>query len=147
MSAIRYREIVDSLRQIFEADPRTADAGVYVEKNPSVDVVGVQKAIIIVLDKRKPSDDQPIAAGRRTRWELHIGVWACGFAMEPEEAARIRDELLGEVELVLMANRTIRDKVAGSWLMGGEFVSGTQEQNVFSTAETILVADVTTSNG
>lgn len=147
MSAIQYREIVDSLRQIFESDPRTADAGVYVEKDLAVDTVGVQKAIVIVLDKRKPSDDQPIAAGRRTRWELHIGVWACGFAIEAEEASRIRDQLLGEVELVLMANRTIRDKVAGSWLMGGEFVSVSGDTNSFSSAETVLVADVTTSNG
>lgn len=147
MSAIRYREIVEALRDIFQADPRTADAGVYIGKDLAVDTVGVQKAIVIMLDKRKPCDDQPIAAGRRTRWELHIQIWSCGFDMDGEEASRIRDILLGDVELVLMANRTIRDKVAGSWLMGGEFVSVSGEQNVFSSAETILVADVTTSNG
>lgn len=147
MPAIRYHEIVDTLKLILETHQRTADAKVFIETDPALDVVGAQKAIMIVLDKRKPHDDQPIAAGKRTRYLLEIGVWAIGFAIDLTEAARIRDELVGEIELVLMENRTIRDKVTGSYLMGGNFITANAEKNIFSMAETILVADVMTTLG
>ena len=147
MPAVRYHEILDALRQIFESDPRTGDALVHIETDPTMDVVGAQKAILLVMDSRKPQDDQPIAAGKRTRYDLKIGIWAIGYAIDLGEAASIRDTLLGEIELVLMENRTIRDKVATSWLMGGDFVTANAEKNIFSSAETILVAEVTASIG
>jgi hypothetical protein len=147
MAAVRYHEILDALRLIFESDPRTADAPVFVEKDPWFDVLGAQRAILVTLMKRKPHDDQPIAAGKRTRYELHIGVWACGYAIEISEAARIRDELLGQVELVLMANRTIREKVETSWLMGGDFLAVQNDNAIFASAETEVIAQVTSSIG
>lgn len=147
MAAVKYHDILSALKLVFESDSRTADAPVYVEKDPPVDVLGAQRAIILMLDSRKPNEDQPIAAGKRVRWELKLSVWAAGYAIDVDEAAAIRDELLGQIELVLLANRTIRDKVASSWMMGGNFISIAGESNIFASAETIVVCDVTASLG
>ena len=147
MAAANYHDLLAGLQQIFEGDPRTRDARVFVEEDPQFDLIGAQKCILLVLNSRIPTGGQPIAAGKRTRWNVKIGVWACGFGISFEQAAQIRDELVGQIEVVLMANRTIRDKVATSWLDGGEFVSVRNEQHMFASAETILVAEVTAANG
>ncbi len=147
MAAVNYYGILETLRDIFKADPRTADAQVYIERDPSVDVLGAQKGIIIYLESRKPTDNQPIAAGKRTRYELSISVWAFGYSIDVGESCSIRDELTGQVELVLLANRTIRDKVAFSFLKGGKFLSVSNEGYIFASAETEVVAEVTASYG
>jgi len=124
MAAIDYAGILDELKTIFEADSRTADAHVYVEEDPQFGLADTGKSIVLTLDSRAPSAGQSMSAGTRTRYAVTIGVWTLGFHMESfREAARTRDELLAQVELVLMANRTVSGKVTAGQLAGGQFLS------------------------
>lgn len=146
MAAVKYHGILTALKEVFEGDPRTSHARVFVEEDPQFDLMGAGAAIVLVLNGRAASAGQPIAKGRRTRWTVRIGIWACGFAMTFEQAAQARDDLTDMIELVTMDNRTIKDKVASSWLEGGAFVSAKTEQGLFSSGETVLAAEITASN-
>lgn len=149
MAAVNYTGILSSLKAIFEADSRTSDARVYVEEDPQFGQSDVGKAIVLTMVKRVPFTSQSIAAGKRTRYMVHIGAWSTGFDMESFNNACIkRDALLGQVELVLMANRTISGTVTAAQLEGGEFMGVLNPRdNVFcAMAETVIIAEVEAIN-
>src|SRR3990167_5582044 len=110
MSAVDYHGILTELKAILEEDP-------------AFDLSGAGKAIVLTLSRRRPTSRQPLAAGKRTRWEVSFSVWAMGFDMSFEAAASKRDDLVGALELVLMNNRTVSGKLGSGWLEGGEFIS------------------------
>ena len=55
-------------------------------------------------------------------------------------AARLRDELLGDVEIALLRNASLNQTVAESWLNGGTFLESDQDNLRGGTVD--LVADV-----
>lgn len=124
MAAVDYGGVLEALQLIFQSDSRTSDARVYVEEDPAFGLGESDKGIVLVLDRRVPTSGQAMAAGKRTRHLLTIGVWVVGFNMESfREAGKVRDALLAQVELVLMDNRTISGLVTSGQLGGGEFLS------------------------
>ena len=125
MAAVDYSGIRDQLKSIFEGDARTSGATIFVEEEPQFGLSDVQQAILIVLDRRTaPPGAQRLAAGKRTQYHLHCTLVTVFFSMESFRAAcEGRDALLGQMELVLMANRTIGGKATSSWLEGGEMFS------------------------
>ena len=102
---------------------------------------------VIYLQRRTaPESAQPIASGRRMRYQLRFSIWVWCWALEKAAAVRARDDILGEMELVLMANRTLNDKVDYSWIEGGELQTGkAQESNFLSGGEIVLIAEMTAS--
>lgn len=149
MSAVDYTGILTSLAAILRADALTSAARVFVEEDPQFGMSDVGQAVVLTMSSRSPMSGQAIAAGKRTRYLARIGVWSVGFDMESFEAAcSKRDTLLGNVELVLMANRTISGKVTASNLEGGEFMNVRNPgENVFcAMAETVVSAEVSAIN-
>lgn len=144
MAAIDYSGVEDQLKTILEAAATMAGVRVYIEEEPQFGMMDHQKAVSIFLHSRTPSAGQSLSAGKRTRYDVRYSLWCTFFSLESFKIACAgRDALLGAVELVLMADRTIGGKVNSSWLEGGQFLSARDEGvGVYvASAETILVAN------
>ena len=126
MSAIDYAGIRSQIKSILESDSRLEGVSVHVEEEPQFAVSDNAKAIAVFTDRRTaPPGEQSISAGKRTRYFLRTLFVVVFFHNESFDAAcQGRDEVLANLELVLMENRTLGDKVATSWLEGGAFYSG-----------------------
>lgn len=154
MGAIAYSAIRDRLKVILEGDSRLEGVRVYVEEEPNF---GLQDrpAIALFADRRIPPPGQPLASGQRTRYHLRHSLWVVAFSLENfAKACEIRDSLIGNLELVLMQNRTINTAgntslVSSSWLEGGEFLNARTDsgaQCFVAMGETVFVSEVTTAN-
>lgn len=144
MPAVDYHGIVTTLKTLLEADSSLAGVQVLVEQEPVFDVLGSGKAIVLTLDSRNaPGGQQPISQGKRTRWMVRIAIWAIGFDTVFEEACRKRDDLMGTLELALMNNRTVSDKLAHSFLDGGAFIPVQDARGMYALGETVLVGEAT----
>jgi len=147
---VAYNDIRDQIQSILEGDARTNSAKIYVEEEPQFGLSDVQQAILMWLSRRNaPPSAQPLAAGMRTRYHLQISLACVCFNMESfRKACEMRDTLTGNLELVLMANRTLGGKVETSWLEGGELYSARNPQDAcfVAIAETTLTAEVLAVN-
>ena len=142
MSTIDYHGVMVSLKAIFEADSRTSGVPVFIEQEPTFDINGSGKAIVIIFDGRQaPGDIQRIAAGKHTVFRARYGIWSVGFGISYDEGAQRRDELLGAVDLVLNDNRTVSGKLSHSWVEGGVCVPVSNAQQLAALAETVLVGE------
>lgn len=146
MAAVNYAGLLTAYKTIFEADARLAGCRVYVEEDPQFGLMDVGSCISIFLLDRKPTPNQSLSYGKRTRWHARVCFVCIYFSVESFHKAEIgRDALLGQLELVLMDNRTISSLVDSSWLEGGSFFSAKDDSgaNVFAAAaETIITAEV-----
>lgn len=142
MAAVDYHGILTSLKTILEADSSLNNVPVFIEEDPQFDLMGAGSALVLTLGSRREAQGQPLAAGKRTRWNVRLSVWAVGYAITFEQAAKVRDNLVGALELVLMNNRTAGGKVAAGWLEGGEFISvRSQNEGSYALAETVFAAE------
>lgn len=152
MAAPDYSGILSAFKTIIEADSRIEALGVkvYVEQDP---VFGMPddggRAVVLLLNNRRMDPGQSMSAGKRTRYILRWSAWAACFDMNSyREAAIKRDEVLGILELILMANRTIDGLVTASQLSGGEFMSSrnADESAFVAMAETVMESEVSAIN-
>ena len=150
MSAVDYSGVRNQLKSILESDTLTADAQIYIEEDPQFGLADAQKVIFICLDGRTaPPGEQSLSAGKRTRYHLQCVLITAYFSMESFEQACVgRDALLGNMELVLMKDRTIGGKATSSWLEGGPMFSVRNPgNNVWAAvAETTFTIDVQAVN-
>lgn len=100
--------------------------------------------VVIYLDRRDSEATQVIAAGTRHRYDLQFSIWCFHFALDITLSLDQRDDLVGNVEIALMKDRTLQGTVDDSDLAGGEFLNGrTPEEGgglFFAGAEVRLVA-------
>lgn len=121
MARIDYYGVISEIRDILKADETLSGVQVTVEGNPPLDS---GPWIAIYLTRREAPEGQPLAVGTRTRMRLRVSIWCWQFSLESsEEASRLRDDLISKVEIALMGNRTINDKVAYLFLEGGQFMN------------------------
>ncbi len=100
-------------------------------------------AIFVYRDRRDAVEgNQRISFGQRVDYDLQISIWCMEGDFESAEAASRRcDDLLGKVEVALLADRTLGNTVNTIILTGGEFVSG-EDNGFYSAAEIALVARI-----
>lgn len=150
MAAIDYTGIVNKLQTILEGDSRTADARIYVEEEPQIGLSDNGTAIAIFAERRAaPPPEQVISAGKRTRYYWQVTLWVVAFNLESYRAAcEQRNALLGQLELVLMADRSIGGLAESSWLEGGEMFSARDANNTIYTAvaQVLLTVNVSAIN-
>ncbi len=149
-TAVDYSGIRNTIKSILEGDALTSAARVYIEEDPQFGLADVQQAIVICLDGRTAAPTaQRLASGLRTQYHLQCVLVTAYFSMESfNDACEGRDTLLGNMELVLMKDRTIGGKATSSWLGGGPMFSVRNPQsNVWAAvAETTLTIDVQAVN-
>lgn len=154
-AAIDYDDMEDQIKAIIEAYSglQTSDGVTVLVEEDFSQVVGAidnGKIVIVYLDDRAATPGQPIAAGQRTRMDVGFSIWVAAVSAESfRKAAQLRTDLICKVELALMGNRTLNNRAASSWLLGGEFHSARKKSPTgliyMAMAEVKLVAEATAS--
>ena len=155
MAAIDYDDMEDQISSILSSYTglQTSDGVKVLVEEDFSQVVGALdngKIVIIYLDDRSATPGQPIAAGQQTRMDIGFSIWIAAVSVHSfRKAAELRTDLIGKVELALMANRTLNNRAASSWLLGGEFHSARKKSPAglvyMAMGEVKLVAEATAS--
>lgn len=145
MARIDYFAIEQEIATILEAD--TELAGVRIDIETEVSTYEGPTVIIFLDDRVAPDDLQSLSAGQKTRMYVTFTLICAAPNYETlRAAAQARDDLIGRVEVALMNNRTLNNRVRTSWLDGGLFDNAKDEQGGFvSAGEVRLIVDVTSS--
>jgi len=151
LAAIDYYGIETAIKSILEADATLAAKtgfNVQIEKEIWLGSDGAP-AVYIYLEDRSADVEQYLARATRQRYNLRLSLWCVEFHQDNlSEAAKYRDELMGQVESALLAqtDRTFSGKVQMWWFDGGEFASFTPDQGFLSSGQIIInaVAEMTT---
>lgn len=145
MPRIDYYGIELELQALLEADPSMNGVVVTVEEH-GVNHAEQAPLVNIRLDRRDATAAQPIAGGQRTRYAIRFVLLCSQYSLESvEQAARLRDDLIGRVEVVLMKNRRIGGMVHYLTLVGGPFGIEHQDTGWLATGEVVAVADLDAS--
>lgn len=141
MAAIDYNAIEEAIASI------VATSGVIaaVEEDIFNGQMDAPIYIVVYLESRVPTADQPLAAGTRTRYSMTFSIWVRAINLNSfKDAAADRDRALGAAELALMGNSSLNGTVGSSWLEGGEFISARNSNGLFmAAAEIRLRAEAT----
>jgi hypothetical protein len=144
VARVDYFAIESEIAAILRADPLLSGVNVVVEDQ--VLFAAEQTPYVgIYLDRRDaPADMQTLTAGRRTTMLLRFLLVCGAYSLDSvARAIELRDNLLGNVEVVLSRFRTINGRVRSSWLEGGEMPSGrVGDGGWLSLGEINLVAEV-----
>jgi hypothetical protein len=145
MARIDYSGLAQAIKTIIDADPNVRDYQATIEINPGTIALDKMSHIAIYERTHSKLSGQPIAAGKQMRkglrWEIVVSALGRDFAT----ASETRDELLGYVELALMANRTLGGALpSGSLeLGGGELTGGPSDTGFVSQGSLIVTAEAT----
>lgn len=143
MARIDYYAIEQELQRILLEE--VSGTSVTIETDVPMDS---QPWVAIYLEKRETPSAQPVVAGTQTRIRLRFSIWCWCWSIESTEvAAKLRDDLLGKVEVGLMKNRKIGGKVLHSFLEGGEMLTTNYQSDTgtayISGGEVVLIAEAT----
>jgi hypothetical protein len=143
MPAIDYGLIREKIEAIINEDARLQGATVRIEPEIAPSSSQVPWVGIYMESRSAPDADQPAAAGRETVYQIRIMLEIGHYHMNIEEARRLRDVFLGQLELVMMENRTLRDTVDQMWLVGGSMMTGRREKSTgfWAAAELEIIAE------
>src|SRR3990167_9771384 len=123
MPGLDYWSIEQELKHVLVQDPTLENVQIILENDALMNFEAMT-CVGIFLTRRNIPEEQPIAAGKRMYIDLEFSLWCFVADLENlEGAARKRDELLNKVEVVLMGNRTLNDKVDYSRIDNGDFDS------------------------
>lgn len=137
MAKVDYFAIAEELAEIIRAD--MPDVMVVVEEEL---IVGPDNSPIVAVyvDRREIPANQPMAAGLKMRVVPYFAVWVWTYGLNVKEAIKQRDSVIGDVELLLMQNRTINDMVDTSWIDGGRMPTAMlPESSGFTSGGEIIV--------
>jgi len=147
VARVDYFAIETQIKTILDAEASLSGTSVLIEEELTFErgnIVG-----IFLDDREAPEELQSLSAGTRTRFLVTFSIWCWHFGVGRDRRVPMeqRDDLVGNVEIALMKERTLNGTVNMSWLAGGEFLSGPGEtKNQFmSGAQIILIVDVTAS--
>lgn len=150
MAAIDYTGVANAIEAILKADSRTNPARIFVEEEPQFAIMDSQQVIAVFLDSRQaPAGQQVLSQGKRTRMLLRMPIWVLAFSLEGyRRACELRNTVLGNLELVMMDNKTLSGTVATSWLEGGDMISARDSSGStwVAGAESVLTAEVSAIN-
>lgn len=143
MAVINYYQIEQDIATQLRADARLSGVAVTVEEEPEF---GEGKFVVIYLINREaPAEMQSISSNQRVRMAVSYVLVCAASGLELAAAMEDRDDLIGNVELSLMANTTFSNaQVISSYLRGGEFEnSRSGDEGLFNASgEVELVIDV-----
>lgn len=125
MARIDYFAIEQEIQRVLKEDATLVGAGV-VHVVVEEDVVTSPEMCpwvgVYIADRE--SSGSPITAGQQQRFKVRYEVWCYDHALEVPEASRLRDDLIGKVEVALLKKPTLNGKVTTMMITGGTFDSG-----------------------
>lgn len=145
MPRIDYFGIETEIQEILKADSDLSGVTVEVEDGPET-LERCPFVEIRLLRTDAPAEIQRIAAGQQTTFEIQFSVLCWEYSLESiRDARKKRNDLLGKVQVVLMNNRTLNEKVTNLRLEGGEMWRSDGEAGFGSTAEITVICEATAS--
>lgn len=145
MARLDYYQIEQDIATQVRDDAAMSGVTVDVEQEP--DFVEDKKVIIYCINREAPEELQSLSAGLRTRYYVTYVAVCIAAALRLKDAMEARDDLLSNVELALMKDRTFANaQVKTSWLNGGDFDNARDgDEGLFNAAAEIeIVVDATT---
>jgi len=125
VARIDYFLVEQEIQKVIKEDATIVSAGV-VHVVVEEDVVTSPEMCpwvgIYIADRE--SAGSPITAGQQQRFRVRYEVWCYEHAMDVPEASRLRDDLIGKVEVALLKKPTLNGKVTSMLITGGTFDSG-----------------------
>lgn len=119
MARVDYYALEEAIRTQLKTTATLADTTILIEEEVMMQPGNV---VVIYLDRRDaPADEQVISAGRRTRFNIKFTIACYHSGLDKSVVMEQRDDLLGKVELALMADNTFSNSVDASWIEGGDF--------------------------
>ncbi len=145
MPRIDYADLEDQVVAILRADADVGGASpaipVLVEDETFPSEMAVSGLAVVFLERRD-GRVYPAAASSRMQMRIRFSVWCYGFQLDNiETAARLRDDIVGKVELALMKKPTLNGKVTVSFIEGGDFETSKEGGGFLSGGEVVLNAD------
>lgn len=132
MARIDYNGIKEEIKQVILDTNLSTPHEVSFEGEIMFD--GYDNLIDIEIDSRQ-LESAPISQGTKVRFALLVvlTIWSKHF--EKASSVKIRDDLMSELEVGLMGNRTLNGKVDSSWLLGGQnVVAYIEDESAFVSA-------------
>lgn len=145
MSAIDYWGLRERIRTAINSRAGLETLPVFLERGNEPSPEQMPCVLLYMTGRTTPQERQRQSAGRRTDHRLIFSAWVLHYSLDGlEDATRRRDAVLAEVELALMADRTLQGGCSGLQLEGGEVQWGKNAKTqIFATAiETMIVCDV-----
>jgi len=125
VARIDYFAIELEIQKVLKEDASLVSAGV-VHVVVEEDVVTSPEMCpwvgVYIADRE--SAGSPLTAGQQQRFKIRYEVWCYDHAMDVPEASRLRDDLIGKVEVALLKKPTLNGKVTSMLITGGTFDSG-----------------------
>lgn len=143
MAVVDYYGIEQAIQSQIDAYAGVSDDTIIeIEKLPAFDPVDHDWIGIYMDDRDAPANLQRIRAGSSIDYEVHLSIWVFAFHNDDVSlASKHRDDLLGQVELALIDDRTLGSTVQSSWISGGRF-NRLEDNGFWSGAEIRLTARV-----
>lgn len=147
MARVDYSDIKAEIASILSASTDLATVQITVDDDIRLDSFGVSANVEIVRrDYTAPA--QSLSAGQRQRYYLTAVVSVISVALDREAAVSMRDSVVGHIEVALMRNRTLNDKVDTLFLQGGDMfllknTSSNSEGYFIAAAEVVAAIDAT----
>lgn len=119
MAKIDYADLKNEIATILSSVAALSTVAVTVDDDIRVDSFGA--SINIEMARRDAgAPAQSLSAGQRQRYYLMIVASVVCVGIERQAVVDQRDDIISEVELAIMRNRTLNDKVSTTILQGGE---------------------------
>lgn len=122
--------------------------GLTVENEPEFMLGAMDQSPILSVYMIRRSQDpmEPIAGGRRLRYNIEIALWLWLTGLEVDVLLKDRSAWLWKIEAALLANRTLNGKVTTLWITGGDLATERSKERFMLGAETVLnvVVDAST---
>ncbi len=149
ITRIDYYAIEEAIKAVLDGDATLSSAGVLVliEEQIIFDVEARGGWVVIYAERRDPSNESGISAGQRQRYAIRFSLWCWAYSLEgTKDAMERRDDLVGNVEVALLGNRSLSGAVHKTILGGGDLAGGPLPQDMggfVAGAEIILTAEAT----
>lgn len=122
MARADYYAVESAIKTLLDADSTLTGVQVGIEEELAFGASTAGQVEIYLERRDAPADLQALRAGQTTRFLVRLSLWCYGFSIESvAKACQLRDDLMGKVEVALMANRTLSGSVNKFYLDGGEF--------------------------
>lgn len=148
MAGVNYYAIAEAISACIQSNVPNLQDRVFIEEemppghdlNPSVS--------IMITGRRVPEDRQTLNAGTELLYVVDATIVVYAVSLEHmRKAIEIRDDYLGEIERVLLANiTTLGSGIDIAWLDGGTLETARTAEGIYAAGEISLRLEVTGTN-
>lgn len=136
MAGVNYFQIQEQVAALIRE--HTSAAVVTVDGALAVSAESTPWVGIYLTRRDAPASEQRLSGGRSTAYNVRLSIWVYCWGLEPADTAKVRDDLVAEIEREMMEHRS--ELTHNSfWFEGGEFENAQDDGAFMRGAEIIMV--------